>query len=597
MSECSRESLLGIVDVILREDLTSLARGYSIGERIEFWNMIKEKFHYYIKNCAIKFDREIDRLIRGKFRLAQLMLAASFKVNNENQPEITSMFSDQEYEVLFDLEDLKEIDFLSIDDLVEFIERREGKVYEIVKKYYERGYHMLDTKWTNMMGPLALAMAEKYKERRLKIEEAVIRYIRRRPLTVFMSEIEEAIRKAMEASQARKEASIIIQRLNEQLERIEPSLSLAGSLEEAIESREGALSLINNLLRELEITKEKLAAKERELEILKASYTSDSRAKEVIEAELEALRGRVRELEELLGEYRSAVNILRAEKEALQEKLEELKRGLEGLSEGNLVSRDEAWALENSLVERITGKLTGGSLVYNPLRGESSEVKWSKIVYYSLHGSGRPQGRGVQLQSLKGVLRKRKEVVVDVVTIVHKESYDEKGWDDKPATLGEIMDVLESRLEEAGSGNYYHILVIGSPTGFTEKARRFIEASDSTVNFASKRVTVYLVDPVKGQLYYNKTDEAAVANKHIADPRLPEERIQKVLNYLYSEEAKERAVARSYKTPFLLVSDIREATGEEAEIIARALARAAEKGLGRIMVTENGYKAFFYHNL
>ncbi|MCE4600471.1 MAG: hypothetical protein F7C38_02760 [Desulfurococcales archaeon] len=591
---CDRESILGLVDVILREDLEGLARGYSFDERLEFWNDLKAQYNQYIRGCAARFSREIDRLIRGKFRLAQLMIAASFKVNGEELPEVTGRFSDEEYQVLFDLEELKELDFLSVDDLVEFIERREGKVYEMVKKYYERGYHMLDTKWTNIMGALALAMAERYKERRLKIEEAVVKYIRKKPLTIFISEIEEAVKKALEAGEARREASQTIEKIAGEIDKIEPVIAGSGGIEEAIESREKALTMIEKLLKELDETRGKLREKEAELERLASQYTESSSAREIVEAELEALKGRVRELEALLEEYKAAVATLKAEKEALAERLEELKAGLEGRGGGNLVSREEAWALENALVERIVRKLAEGAVVYDPVRGESREVKWNRRVYYSLHGDGKPQGRGVQLQSLRGVFKKRKELVVDAVTLVHRDSFDEKGWDQEPVGLGEVMEVVESRLEEAGRGGYYHILVLSSPTGFTEKARMFVESNDYLVNLASRHVTVYLVDPVKGQLYYNSRDEAAEANKHLADPRLPEERVKRVLEYLRSEEAKEKAVLIGGGSPFLLAEDIAKATGEDLEIVARAMARAEEEGLGRVMVTSDGLKALFY---
>ncbi len=591
---CDRESILGLVDLVLREDLAGLSRGYSFEERLEFWNEIKAQYSRYIRECAYRFDREIDRLIRGKYRLAQLMLAASFKVNGEELPEVTGRFSEEEYQVLFDLEDLKEIDFLSVDDLVEFIERREGKVYEMVKKYYERGYHMLDTKWTNLMGALALALADKYKERRQKIEEAVVKYIKKKPLTVFIQEIEEAVKKALEAGEARREASRILEESSKQVQQIEPFLASSESLEEALEAREKALEKIEGLMKELEEAKKKLAEKEQELESLKRKYSESSNAREIIEAEIEALRSRVKELEDLLNEYKSTIVVLKAEKEALEEKLEELKSGLEGRVEGNLVSRDEAWALENALVERLLRKLGGGTVIYDPVRGGSRNVKWSKKIFYSIHGEGRPQGKGVQLQLLKGVIFKKKDIVVDAVTLVHRDAYEEKGWDNKPAALGEVMEILENKIQEAGKEEYYHVLVISSPTGFTEKARALVESSDSSINFASGHLTLYLVDPVRGVLYYNTRDEAAIANKHIADPRLPEEKIRKVIEYLSSDEAKDRALINSPAAPFLLLDEIMEATGEDLEIVSRAVSKAEEEGLGKVLLSDKGSKAFFY---
>lgn len=592
-TSCELEELLSPVYGIIYEDLEGLSRGYSFEERLELWNEVKEVLAKYNRNCKRYMDRDMDRKVVGKIRLAQLMLAASFKVNGEDIPEITGRFKEEEYRVLFDLEDMKEIDFLSVDDLVEFIERREGKVYEMIKNYYERGYYMLDRKWTGMMGTLALALADKYKERRRKIEEAVIKYIRKRPLTVFLGEIEEAVKKALDAGKARREAEEVAVRAESQIALMEPKLSIAASPEEALAARDEALKLVEKLLEELEEAREKLRQKEAELQELRSKYSETSTAREVVDAEIEALRARVRELEAKLEEYKTSVAILRAEKESLAEHLEQLKAGLEGAGEGNLVTKEEAWALENSLVERVLRRIGDGAVIYDPIRKEARRVKWSRKVYYSLHGDGMPSGKGVQLQLLKGVIRKKRDVVVDVVTLVHRGEFDSRGWDNKPATLGEVMDLVVSRLEEAGKQEYYHILIISSPTGFTRKALDFIESNDYLVNFASRYVTVYLVDPVKGKLYYNKRDPAAETNKSIAEPWLEEERIRKVLDYLRSDDAREKAVAVGGSVPFLHIEDIMEATGEDPDIIARALARAEEEGLGKVLVKED-LKAFFY---
>jgi hypothetical protein len=147
-------------------------------------------------------------------------------------------------------------------------------------------------------------------------------------------------------------------------------------------------------------------------------------------------------------------------------------------------------------------------------------------------------------------------------------------------------------------GDYYHILVLSSPTGFSKKAKEFVESNDYLVGFASKYVTIYLIDPVKGELYYNKRDTTAEANKFLAEPRLPEEIVNKVIEYVLSREAKEKAVINSPSSPFLTVGDIESGSGvSEKEIILRALAELEKRGAGKIMMTDTGLKAFFYHSV
>ena len=591
-SFCDAENVTGVVEVILRDDLESLSRGFSFEERLEYWNMVRVDFSRYLRECARGYSKDVDRLIRGKYMLAQLMLAASFRVNGEDVPEVTGSFTEEEYNVLMDLEELKEIDFLSVQDLVEFIERREGRVYEMVKKYYERGYYMLDRKWTGMRGHLALALAERYKERRMKIEEAVIEYIKRRPLTVFIGEIEEAVRKALEARKAREEAARAARRAEEGLERVEALVSTPAGVER-LTSIEEAVSLVNRLARELEETRRRLLEKEEELERIREKYAEESSGREIVEAELEALRGRMRELEALLDEYKASLSMLEAEKTALTEKLQELKEGLEGVGPGNLVSSEEAWALENSLVERIYRKLSDGVKLFDPVRGEARSIVWTKRIYYSLRGGGKPQGKGIQLQLLRGLVRKRKDVVVDAVTLIHADEYDTKGWDQKPASLGDLMQLLEDRLGEAGGADYYHILVISSPTGFTEKAKNFVGSSGPS-GFASRNITLYLVDPVRGELYYNRMDPAAEANKWIADPMLPEEQVNRVLEYLKSREARAKAIELSPSAPYLTAEIIADDLGVPLESVVQALAKAENEGIGKVLLAEGNVKAFFY---
>jgi len=589
------QELLATANTVLRMDVEELARSFSLEELLEFWNMIKEDYKNYLRRCSVALDRDVDRQIRGMFRLAQLMIAASLRKRGEELPEITGQFTEQEYEILDILESMKEIEMLSPEDIADLIERREGKVYEIVKTYYEKAFHMLDTQWTTLSANLALALAEKYKERRRKIEEAVIIYMKRRPLNIFIQELEDVIRKALEAGEARRSARQKVDLALRSVDELEPIIAGAGSPEEGIRAADQALGTVSRLIRELQEERSRLEAKERELSQLLEQYKTDEKAREVLESELEALRSRNAELQATLQELTSVVEKLRAEKAVLEERLAELREGLEGRSEGHLVSSEEARALENAFIERVLAKIGRGAEVYNPVKGEKKQVSWSRREFYSLHEEGSPRGKGVQLQQLQGILRRRKVVVVDAVTVVHRDAYREKGWDSKPARLGEILDLLESRLEEATRQGYYHILAVSSPTGFTEKAKEYVRGGGGSIPFASKHLTLYLIDPVTGEVVYNPRDPAAQANLHLVEPSLPEERIMRVVEYVRSDDARTRAVINSASKPFLLVSDIVEATGEDVETVMRALHRLQEEGVGRLRATDKGSVAFFYN--
>jgi archaellum component FlaC len=318
--DCDIESLMSPVRLVLGFDLETLARDFTEEERLHFYNQVSSSYKKYLLNCSSKFSRETDRAMRGEFTLARLLLAASFKVNGEDHPDITGRFREDEYRILFDFEDMKIIDYLSVEDIVEFIERREGKVYEVVKNYYDRQYYMLDTKWGKLMGPLAGAFNSRYKERRRKIENAVVEYLRKRPLTLFISEVEEAVKKALESRQVKHEAVEITKKYDAAIEKLERKLEAlwerisqelsTKNIESAVEKIKAEtkeIEELNKLVEEMHRAKQALQEKEQELLLLANQYKQQEAAYELLQSEAESLREKIRLLEDKIAEYENLV--------------------------------------------------------------------------------------------------------------------------------------------------------------------------------------------------------------------------------------------------------------------------------------------------
>ena len=160
--------------------------------------------------------------------------------------------------------------------------------------------------------------------------------------------------------------------------------------------------------------------------------------------------------------------------------------------------------------------------------------------------------------------------------------------------LRELLEALEPRLEDTGAGGYT-ILVISSPTGFTERAIEYTTGEGDRLGLIARNVTLYLVDPVAGRLYYNPRDRAAAENREIAEPRVPEEKLARVLEYLQGDEARRQALLNSPATPFLTSAWVAEKLGEEPHVVRRAMAILEERGLGRVRAGEDGSVAFFYN--
>ncbi|MCD6323647.1 MAG: hypothetical protein J7L55_00855 [Desulfurococcales archaeon] len=89
-----------------------MRRTYSEEERVEFWNTVRKGYKDFIIDCLTKLSPELTKLIKGKYRLAMLLLAASFKLNEEGAGIHNRMFKEEESGILQDFEEFKIFDSL-----------------------------------------------------------------------------------------------------------------------------------------------------------------------------------------------------------------------------------------------------------------------------------------------------------------------------------------------------------------------------------------------------------------------------------------------------------------------------------------------------
>lgn len=633
---CDPEEVVRPAEVVLQEDLESLRRTYSEEERVEFWNMVRSAYKDFILRCSTRLSPEVAKLIKGKYRLAMLLLAASFRLNGEGQESIISMFRDEEYEILQDFEEFKIFDSLDVDTIVEFIKRREGKVYELVRRYYEKQYNVLDKAWGRLMGDLAAAFENRYRARRRKIEEAVVRYVRRYGLIETVSEIEEAIKKVLEAGEFRRRIEEEVRRkvleeyrvdemrarlealeaeraaLYDAMRRLESAAGtkevaeLAAELEKVRAEKdritrlyEEAVSRLEAVEEELARAREALAAKEEEMRRLAKEFGLKPEAVEALNAEAEVIRSTIERLRSEAEGYRQMLEAVKQEKALLEERLREVEAYLRGEVSGRLITAEEADAFTESYLRRVAYKVTGkGNLVRvaDPRTGEMKEFSsWDEHRTYYLREGPPPASKAVVFVKKKGIILKKKDIVLEAVVLLHEDAYRDKGYDTKPVTLAEVVEVLRSRLEEAEAGNYYHITAIASPTGFTTKAIEFVGSRDFHRNFIARNATAYLVDLVTGEVFRNPADNTAGYNEWMIRPELPEDLVRKVMDYVLSEDAVVEAHAISPAEPMITASKIIEATGvDDPRVIRAALERLARGGWGTVIMTKDGVTAFKY---
>ncbi|MCE4610767.1 MAG: hypothetical protein F7B17_02205 [Desulfurococcales archaeon] len=562
------ERRLKLARAIVGSDLEDLQRMHHESERLEWWNRLYSLSQWFFEECYADLDREVARTYSGLIRLAQLMIAATFR-REGSYPDIVSRFREEEYEVIEAFEAFKIFDNLSVDEIVEFIERREGKVYELVKMYYEKQFDVLERSWAPLIGALAHAIAMRYAERRRKIEDAVVAYMRRRGLSGFILEIEDAVKRLREAEELRAQGGGALREAEEAIARVEEALS-RGDVREA-ERRASVMEEVEARIRELE----------ERLEDLSMRITENVRGQlaEALRAEAEALRAeleRLRRERERLEEARAAVEL----------ELERLRADAGAGGEGRLATSEDVAALI-PMLEKVRLRLDEGFRLYDPLR--RSELKPGS---WRVERVESPLGdfmvRGYRLVRLEGIIFKKPRTVVEVLAVYPRELSLEKSVSKRPVGLQVVADLLEERVVR----EYYTVLILVSPTSFDKQALSMVEGG-RLPPLASRRVTLYLVDSGAMRVYYNRGDEAAKRNRSLAEPLLMEEAVEKVLQWLSSDEARREALKASPVKPFLLAGDVAERLGVDRNAVKAAFERASEKGLGSV-VESRGEVAFVY---
>lgn len=558
---CKAETVIErfrIVEGIARRDIEELQRLWSPEERLDVWNRLRSLSKWYLLECSPHLPREADRYYNGLLKLAQLKVAASFR-REGSYPDIVKGFTEEEYDVVESFEAMKILDGLEVEDIVRLIERREGRIYQVVKDYYEKQFHMLERSWAPLIGDLAYVIEKLYGRRREKIEEAVIEYVRRKGLSQAILEIEEAVARIREAEEGRLEG----ERLVDEYRRSR------GSLEELI--ARGRVAEAEEVLKSLESRMREVESKlERVIESLEASRGA---LREALEAESSAVR---RELERLRGE-REKLERLSA---ALEIEREKLRRAVRGESKGHASTMSEVKALIAGLSEKVRARLESGVEVLDARRYRRVRLRgWAQEPLREELGD--VVAEGYRFVKYEGVIFRRPRVQVEVAVLYRKSRMESGGVDYEAIGLGPVADMVKSRLGSEG----YVIMVLASPTGFDEAARSFVEGG-RIPPIASRIVTVYLVDPVEQRLYYNRGDEAARANAGIAGPLLEEEEVEKVLAWLVSEEARKRALRASPVRPFLLASEVAEILGVGEGSVVEAFKRLESQGRARVVEVE-----------
>ncbi len=597
------------------------------------------------RNCFRVLSREefddLSSIING----ALLKIAAALKGKNSDSPvakQLIEMYTDDEINAVREFEKFNKLDpsITPPDRLADLLVSRSGEIYDLVAEAVRKQYidfSGLIKTWTTqgkIRAMVSKALQARYEKRFKNIVEAVKRLLDQQPawLLRLFTDYEKALLESAELRERiEKELKekvieeLGIHRLEDELARLQEErnnllnrveeLSAAVSaidvekekllleldyLKRDKESLTGQLSELSSRLEsiqeELVKARSMLEEKENELKMLSEQYSQDKAAKEALEAEAERLRTRINELEEMLKDYTTARAALEAEKMQLESKLSELESAIKGETEERPISLDDAVSYESIFVERFNYHMNRLPLtLYDPLRRKEIKIKnWStgnKEEGFLYSDSKGPMGRYSKYIVYEGLIRKKKRLVVEALSYVHSMSYEKKGYDTIPMQLSEAFKLVNERASEARSGNYYHVLFIMSPTGYSSKLKDYIAGSDFHRIFLSSNLTLILFDPVTGETFHHPADPIVERFAAMLKPLTPEEELEKAVTTIL--KLKYEALASSPAMPHFLMKELVDKTGLSARTVRSALERLQREGKGTIKV-EKGEIVFFY---
>jgi predicted regulator of amino acid metabolism with ACT domain len=583
------EELTYLATKISQTDLLELL-SRPINEIIEDAREIYNNLKQYEKECYGIIPRSVYEhgLSILKFALLKLSTVLEDKLKGQDiKDEFTNFiigyFTPDEKNALKELERFSKLEpnVTPPETLADIIVAEHGKIYEIIKEAISKEYvdlgRVLETWKSNLKirNDIARAFEIRYRERFNNIIDAIKNLLDQQPawLKRLFREYEDALLSSEDIRRRFEEEyrKVFIK----ELETVEEKLKGIGDEKKSLQM------IFENLdpkIKDLEKFRELLENKLKELEELKVKQPPDSVAKVALELAINNLKGILTEYENKIQEY-----------EFERDKLRDLEMADKGGIEGHAVSREIIDLFSERLIGRARRIMEEGKIkLYNPQdKNELLVDRWDKIERLensTIHTNvGSINFDGIAFTKMKGVIFKKPYIIVEYLTLSHPELLKLKGYDSKPLDVSDFLAVLKTRIVEAEKGKYYHIIVLSSPTGFTDTLKNHVGGEIFWKNFASKYVTVYLLDPVTGELKFNEGDSAAQRNRFIANIELPEEQVERVVKYLSSEEAMMKAIENSPVMKFLKIDQIAEATGVQDKcVIQRASEILKSKKVGEI---------------
>jgi len=594
MSNCKERfrDLTHTKNRVLNEDLSALQR-QSERARIERYNELKANEEAFIFEFTAEYPdfftgAEEDR-IRSEFRLARLLVAASFYADGDLPAAMAGDFVDAELQAVVDFDRYKQFDALSEEQIATRVRRMDGEVYELVTEYTATQLDDLDDLLDDpdVQRDVMERLIERYEDRREKIRQGFFVYVENQGLVHTVETIEEAIRAvgAAEAERERVRTELesglddLYERLAGELrgefrdlesdllelevsadagdaDAVRTELSTIESRIEGYADRRGAATAeLSTQIGEVEEMQTDLQAQMSTLESLREETREAAReavreeASDLLDDELSTLHEQHERLEAEVHRLEREREQLAAANERLDERQAELEAAVGGVDDpdvdtgGDVVTTSMARLFEMDYLGRFDISMHEVETIHTPEESRPipdgywegrSERRSDHARLLDLLPEGEtpehyPHNRCARYELTDERylgLSRDLELVVEAQVVNNLDAHARSGFDAAPADVDRLLDVVNPVVYEAEREGYHYLLGLASPTGWSERARRqVVGAGEEGGSRFSRKVSLCLIDLQTGDLYYDENDPVIADNAALFEPPVAAERV------------------------------------------------------------------------
>jgi len=557
------DALLNKVLIVAEEDMRDLIEKdpeWKI-RRINDIIAAKEEFEEF---CAPNYDKDIRSSLTSRFDFSLLKLANAVRkdgnVYDPNVQNFVSRYSENEFKAIETLELFTGIDALDPKLIKEAMERKEGKIYQIIKEWYNKQMYefnnLVDASPQNLMrNTIKRSLMQKYDSRFETIKKGILEYISKDPVAPakLFNEYDTVLNRTYEAQlewdKIMKEFGEVnineIIRKNEKLQSLESEIrekisriesdylqnsdtsslikqeeelfttlyneysSLQNEINAKMDDISKILDKANNMLRSMD---------------LRSQSEQDPKIKIIYDAQREYVRNIANNMEESKDQLAYIEQRLSGTKLQLEARKEDIRSLIENPQNTTTIRMDEAIIEGINLAGRFQKRISEEVPFKLIDQSNKAEIKISAKLQLDEYMFTLKLGQGTNLYAdIIGYDFSKKRffhpgtplrVVIGYSYIIHKNFRLSKDgidiMDNQPLTLSEFLVLLGNIADNFDIKSRTVYLLLASPTGYDARIINYLQGNRKIYTMD---LFLYLVDLKTGKLYTNRLIEDDVVSR------------------------------------------------------------------------------------